>query len=113
MKYYQLNILISPRLDQTQIDSFLGSITSLLKDKGEISIGRTKRINLAYPIKKETQCWLLNIDFSPKSEDKEWISGIKTELNKNQQILRYNIIKRGEKKKSLKENLSKKKKKLK
>lgn len=112
MEYYQFNILISQNADQNKIDSIFGLINSFLKEEGEVFMGRTQRVTLAYPIKKETKAWLISIKFLPKNNEKKWLTPLKLELDKNSEILRYLILKKEEVKEKVKKRSKVKKEKV-
>ena len=90
MTKYQLNLLISFKLDPEQINPYQEKIIEQIKKTGaEVSeISEIKEQTLVFPIKKERKVWLMSFSFSI---DPTKISEIKEIVKQDSNILR-NLI---------------------
>lgn len=86
MMNYELSFLISPDLSDSEVNSLIQKIASLL---GEVTHkDEPKRIRLAYTIDNKSEAFLGVLQFTT-----EKISDIKKELDKEKDILRFLIVK--------------------
>jgi ribosomal protein S6 len=96
IKKYQLNCLISPELNQKELEDFLKKIESLLLKAGEIlKTEIAQKIKLRYPIRKKNEAFLTTFDFKGEAEK---VENFKKEIEEEKNILRYLLIKNKERK---------------
>ncbi len=94
MNFYEFNLLITSDFSEEQVTSFSESLTSELKQYGDV-LGEIdfKQRKLAYPINKENEAWLTVFYFSIKGDNKkEALSGIEKILKEKKEVLRYLIL---------------------
>lgn len=92
---YQLTFLASGNLSEKERENLIENIKKLFSKKGEVlKIEKAKKINLSYPIKKEKEAFLGTIVFKCLPQDLE---GLKNDLAKEKELLRYLLIKKQEK----------------
>jgi ribosomal protein S6 len=90
MKSYNLTVLISPDLSDTERADYITKLENLISEKGAItSSTEEKKIALAYPIKKKVEAFLKSYDFNYPEEE---ITNFKNNLEKENNILRFLII---------------------
>jgi len=91
-KNYEIALLISPKLNENELKDFLKDIEEQIKNIGLITghkeIGK---INLAYPIKKENNGYFAVFEFSAEPEKND---NFKKGLAKENNILRFLIVKK-------------------
>lgn len=104
MRYYELSYIASSKLNEEELKSLQERIILKLKNEGGILDEETPPLKrtLAYPIKKETEAFLVSLSFFLNGEK---IEKIKKELEKEKEILRYLLFQ----KKAPKEKLEKEK----
>lgn len=97
MKAYTLSCLISPESSLDEISSFREKINALLQKQESIldKTGKTEKIKLAYPIKNKQEGYLLSLDFQTEPEKLEVL---KKEIGSENEVLRYLIITKKERK---------------
>ena len=93
MKSYELNCLLNPNLNITQIKEFTQGITSSFKEK--IKEENLTKINLSYPIKKEGQAFLYSINFESSPQK---INDLQEKLKSENKVLRFQILSKKERK---------------
>ena len=91
MKSYQLTYLISPRLNEEELQKIEEKLNSAIKEEGGILknsqiLGRKK---LTSKIKKEGEAIFVNLDFDLNPEK---IENLKKKINSESKILRSVII---------------------
>jgi len=91
MKTYELTYLISSGLTEEQVRDLQNKISALIKEEGGLPIGEapTLRKKLAYPIKKEAQAYLANVNFQLLPEK---LMNLEKALKTDDQILRYLML---------------------
>ena len=91
MKLYELTFLISPTLLQEEIKAFQEKVGLLIKDEQGIDLEFKNAVEtrLSHPIDKNTQAWLVSLEFSSTPES---ILLIEKKLKKEEQILRFLIV---------------------
>ncbi|MBU2578662.1 30S ribosomal protein S6 [Patescibacteria group bacterium] len=100
-KKYQLNCLISPELNQKELEDFLKKIESLLLKTGEILKSEiAQKIKLKYPVRKKNEAFLVSFDFNGEAEK---VENFKKEIEEEKNILRYLLIKNRERKEKIKD----------
>lgn len=91
---YELTYLISPNLSPEEVENFSKNIEAQVSKIGEIlPLEKPRKIRLAYPIEKKGEAFLQVFGF--KSEPKKVLE-FKETLGKEQNILRYLLIKKRE-----------------
>jgi len=93
MKNYELTCLISPNLSETELKSFQEKIIVLLQKEQGILVGQNQnkvlKKNLAYPIKKMVQAYLINFNFKINPEG---LQNLKKALKIEPELIRYIIL---------------------
>ncbi|MBC7074188.1 30S ribosomal protein S6 [Candidatus Parcubacteria bacterium] len=91
MRYYELAYLISSKLNQTEIEDLQKKVISILRKEGGVldEENPTLKRTLAYPIKKETEAFLVSLTFFL---DPQKVTSVKKEIEKEGAILRYLIF---------------------
>jgi len=93
MKNYELTCLISPNLSETELKSFQEKVIVLLqKEQGilmEQNQNKVLKKNLAYPVKKMVQAYLINFNFKINPEGLE---NLKKALKTEPELIRYIIL---------------------
>ena len=91
MKNYELTYLISPELDEEELNSFQEKINSLIKEEGGVlnKTGLIAKINLFNPIKKFDQARLSTLNFKL---EKGKIGALEKKLRAENPILRFSIL---------------------
>ena len=91
MKVYKLAYLISPEVSEDDLKTLQEKINSLIQNEegilDEVAVP-TKR-ELAYPIKKQTMAYLVNLSFRL---DPKGLENIEKKLKAEDKILRYSIL---------------------
>ena len=91
---YELTYLISPDLNETELKDFSQKIDSLISKSGKFIKSETpKKISLAYPIRRKKEAFLRSCEFSGEPEKLE---SLKKEFSKENNILRFLLIKKKE-----------------
>ncbi len=103
---YELTILVSPELNQEEAEDFLKKIESSILGIGEVLRSKKpKKINLSYLIKNRDKAFLTVTEF--KTEPTQ-IETLKSQLEKEKDILRFLLIRRKETQKKIKRRKIKK-----
>jgi len=97
MKSYELNCLLSPKLNTEQIKEFTQSIVSFFEQTAKNE--NLTKINLSYPIKKEGQAFLYSINFESPPQK---ITDLQEKLKSENKILRFQILSKKERRGSFK-----------
>ncbi len=106
MKFYELTYLALPEFTKDEVVNYHEKIKANLK-KQECVVGAEqfpKKIELAYPVKKQTHGYLGSVDFQVEAGS---IDEVKKTVEKEKSILRYLVVEK--KKKELEEDKPKKK----
>lgn len=92
---YEIGYLLKPGLNEEAVLEFAEKLKTEIAGKNGIVIteGRAKKETLAYPVKKETLAFFGWLKFSFSNADSSPIKEIKAFLNKQNDILRFLIIK--------------------
>lgn len=91
-KKYELTCLITPELNQSELEDFAKKINSLLSENKEfLKESSPQKINLAYPVQKKKSAFLSVFDFNTNPEQ---IISLKSDLEKEKNIIRFLIIKK-------------------
>ena len=92
-RFYEFTYLVKPSLGQEEVESFDKKVKeAILSFEGEIKNElRPKKINLAYPIEKYSEAYLLSLDMNLPPEK---INDLKDFVLKNKEILRYIVFKK-------------------
>lgn len=94
MQEYQLALLLSPALNETDKEKLEEKIEGFVKEVGEASNKESgNKIRLAYPVKKETEAFLACYYFKT-----EKIAALQSKLEEEKDILRWLLIKEDKKK---------------
>lgn len=103
---YELTFLLSPELNQEEVEEFLKKINSSILGIGEV-LGSEKfqKINLSYPIEKKDKAFLTVMEFRAEPAQ---IEGFRNQLEKEKNILRFLLIKKKETKERIKRRKIKK-----
>ena len=105
MKKYELTYLISSDYSETDVATVIAKITNLVREK-EGSVKKTSepsKIKLAYLIEKKAEAYLISTYFSLAPEK---ISELETFLKEQNELLRYIIVvKRERKEKTVKKRV--------
>jgi len=92
-KQYQLTCLLSPLLEQKEIEEISQKIEKWIKEKGGSLLGErnyyTFKKNLAYPLKKYREAFYLNFGFLLAGQ---YINQLGQKLNLEKDILRHFVI---------------------
>ena len=108
---YELTILVSPELNQEEAEDFLKKIDSSILGIGEVLRSeKPKKINLSYLIKNRDKAFLTVTEF--KTEPAQ-IETLKSQLEKEKDILRFLLIRKRETQKKIKRRKIKKEEQLK
>lgn len=103
-KFYELSFLISPLLDQKELETLIQEVKNLIEQKGgriENEMLEPKR-KLGYPILKFTEAVLVSFDFSMPGST---IPALKNEVKNKKDILRYILFQKQKKSLSKKKTL--------
>ncbi len=89
---YEITYLINPGLNRSELEVFRQKISSLLKNNGEIIREKEpEKTNLVFSIKGKKEAFLAVLEVESEPEK---IISIGKELEKEENILRFIIIKR-------------------
>lgn len=89
---YELSYLISGQLDENKSKEEAGKTEKILKEKGSVlNYIEPKKIRLAYPIKKQQEGYLVSFDFNAEPKN---LTEISKEMEKQEAVLRFLIIKK-------------------
>jgi ribosomal protein S6 len=90
MKYYELTYSVPSDLSEPEVKSIQEKINSSIQNKEGLLDSSTppKKVNFSYPIKKNTQAYLISLSFYLKPER---ISELETEVKSEDKILRFLI----------------------
>lgn len=92
---YELTLLISADLSQQELEDFLKTIESLIsKNSHVLTSQEPKKIILQYQIAKKKSAYLLSLEIRSDPAD---IKALTKELEKENNIIRFLIIKKDEK----------------
>ena len=92
MQLYELTYLISPELNEGELQDFSQKIDSLLSKTGKITKSESPRkISLAYPVQKKGEAFLATFEFQALPQEAE---NLKKGLEKEKDVLRFLLIKR-------------------
>ena len=86
-QYYELSFLASPDFNEEQATDFLQKIAKKI-GKIEKTEG-PKKIELAYPVKKKNEAFLMTLEFET---DKEKVPTLKADIEKMPEIIRLLLI---------------------
>ena len=91
MKVYKLTYLISPEVSEDDLKTLQEKINSLIQNEGGIldEVSTPTKKELAYPIKKQTMTYLVNLSFRSGPEGLE---NFEKKLKAEDKILRYSIL---------------------
>ncbi len=93
MSHYELTYLIPATSEENKIQNTQEKINSLISKAGQIlKVEKLKRISLAYPIKKTQEAFLGTVEFTAPSQK---VEDLKKKLEKEIDILRFLLIKKG------------------
>jgi len=88
---YELSCLINPDLSEEQAGEFIEKLEGIVSDGGKVvKKDPARKIGLAYPIKKQTNAFLLSIMFESSPEK---MGELKDKLDKDSEIIRFLLIK--------------------
>ena len=111
--FYEINLLISPILDEKATISFVEALEKDLQNYGRIeTVASPKRIKLAYPILNQNDAWLYFFNLYIENEEidkKEVLDTIKSKIKESGNVLRSLFIKKETKSKKEKKNRTPKK----
>lgn len=103
---YELTLLVSQELNQEEVEDFLKKIDSSILGIGEVLRSeKPKKINLSYLIKNRDKAFLTVTEF--KTEPAQ-IETLKSQLEKEKDILRFLLIRKRETQKKIKRRKIKK-----
>ena len=96
VRSYQSILILKPDLDETQVDQALEKISGFLKENGGscLKIEKWGKKRLAYRVKKNRFGYYLNIYHTCGNQN---VSSLETEYKLFDQIIRYLIIRLGDK----------------
>lgn len=88
MKLYELTYLVSPELSEPEAKNLQQKINSSIQNKEGIldSLGDIAKINLSYPVKKQSQAYLTTLGFYLKPES---LNNLEKEVKSEKNILRF------------------------
>ena len=91
MKNYELTLILSPLLTETETNDLIGTLVSFLQEQGGLLSNQNieKRTKLAYPIKKQSEGSITTLTFT-FSPDK--LKELEVKLKENTSILRYMLL---------------------
>lgn len=91
MKLYELAFLISPEVTDEETNNYPKKVDNFIEEEGGIVIesGRSTRVRLAYPIKKQSQAFLVSVIFQLEAEK---IANLDKKMRADDKILRYLTI---------------------
>lgn len=100
MLFYEINLLISPNLNEAEISSFIETMEKELQKYGKVDGTKTgERKKLGYPVLKQTEAWFYFLNLYPEAQNKkELLDSVEKILKENKDILRSLIIKKDTKK---------------
>ena len=92
-RYYELTFIANPTLEQKEIENLINSVKEdILVLGGEIKNElQPKAIQLAYPIKKFKNAYLVSFDLEIEAQKSE---ELKKKLDQKEEILRYILFKK-------------------
>ncbi|MCD6114938.1 30S ribosomal protein S6 [bacterium] len=92
-RYYELTFIANPTLEQKEIENLINSVKEdILVLGGEIKNElQPKAIQLAYPIKKFKNAYLVSFDLEIEAQKSE---EIKKKLDQKEEVLRYILFKK-------------------
>jgi ribosomal protein S6 len=90
---YELNLLLSGRLAEEEIAAFSRELSQEISQREGLILEAhpAKRIELAYPIRKERGAWLQTIHFSL---DKDKLAEIEKKVKSLKEALRFLLLKK-------------------
>jgi ribosomal protein S6 len=88
MKYYELTYLASPELSEAEAKEIQQKINTSVQNRGGILdfSSEPARISLKYPIKKNSEAYLITLVFNLKQED---IQALEKEIKTEGKIIRF------------------------
>ena len=91
MRIYELTCLLTSQFSEKEASDFSQEISEIIKKEGGSvnQIISPKKQKLGYPIKKETEAFLLTIDFSLSPEK---IKSLEEKFKRENRILRYILL---------------------
>ncbi len=91
MKFYELTYLISGKISEEELKNLQEKINSLIEKEGGVLYGLKgpSQQKLAYPIKKETEVFILSLTFHLL---KEKVKSLENRLKKIPEILRFLLL---------------------
>jgi ribosomal protein S6 len=91
MKLYELTYLISAESSEEDLKTLQEKINSLIQNEGGIldEVALPKKIELAYPIKKQMSAYLTAFSFRLSSEKLE---NLEKKIKAEDKILRYSVL---------------------
>lgn len=89
---YELTYLISPEIKEEELKNLSQKINSLVLKTGKIVKSESpKKINLAYPIQKKEEAFLVTFEFLSEPQK---IEDLKKEFEKEKKVLRFLLVKK-------------------
>lgn len=91
MKLYELAFLISPDIKDEELNGYLEKVDNFIKEEGGVMVdsGRPIRIKLSYPIKSQSQAFLIFAIFQLEAEK---IANLDKKMRADDKVLRYLLI---------------------
>jgi small subunit ribosomal protein S6 len=91
MKLHELAFLISADVKDEELNGYLEKVDNFIKEEGGVMVesGRPTRIRLSYPIKRQSQAFLVSIIFQLEAEK---IANLDKKMRADDKILRYLLI---------------------
>ncbi|MDD3386521.1 MAG: 30S ribosomal protein S6 [Candidatus Pacebacteria bacterium] len=102
MMFYEINLLLSPNLEEAEASSFVENLEKELQIHGKVeSVTKPERKKLAYEISDQTEAWLYFFNLYPEEEKdkKEILDAIEKSLKESKDVLRHLFIRKEPKKK--------------
>lgn len=91
MRNYELTLLLKTGLGESELQAFLGELTSLLQDAGALIMGQDfkgrRRLPAAIQKQQETELAVLKFALDPLK-----LAGIEQELRTKENILRFSLL---------------------
>jgi len=104
MIFYEINLLVSPNLSETDVSSFVEKFEEELQSYGKIvSEAKPERRKLEYTISEQNEAWLyfFNLYIDEDKDKKEVLDSVEKKIKENQNILRSLFIKKDSKPKKV------------
>lgn len=92
MQNYELTCLISPDLNEKDLEALFEQARGIINEEGKIAKAEApKKIKLAYSIRKKEEAFLASFEFQAEPSNAQ---GLKGKLEKIPQLLRFSVIKK-------------------